>query len=83
MEIPPEADLSQASFLYATQSKLARRALVVPFAALERLAAGVALPERLVFVFNIARCGSTLVNAMLNRVDGSGACRSPTPSSTW
>ena len=70
VELPPETDLSQASFVYAMQARLARRALFVPFGSLEDLARAIPVPERLVFVFNIARCGSTLVNAMLSGVEG-------------
>lgn len=70
VELPPEADLSEAPFVYAMQARLARRALIVPLGSLQDLARAVPVPERLVFVFNIGRCGSTLVSAMLNGVEG-------------
>ena len=38
LEIPPEADLAEAPFVFLMQERLARRALVVPFAALGELA---------------------------------------------
>jgi hypothetical protein len=70
VELAPDVDLSEAVFAHVLQWRAARRALVVPFAALKGLAEAVAPPSRLVFVHNIGRCGSTLINAMLNRVDG-------------
>jgi hypothetical protein len=70
VELSPEVDLSQAVFAHVLQWREARRALVVPFAALEQMAAAVVPPSRVVFVHNIGRCGSTLMNAMLNGVDG-------------
>jgi hypothetical protein len=79
LDVPPEADLSQAAFVYAMQARFARRALLVPFAALEELASSVPAPQRLAFVFNIARCGSTLVNAMLNGVEGVWSLSEPDP----
>ena len=79
IEIPPEADLAAAPFVFSMQERLARRGLVVPFVALEDLARGVPAPQRIVLVFNIARCGSTLVNAMLNGVEGVWALSEPDP----
>ena len=55
VEIPPEADLSRAPFVFLMQERLARRALVVPFAALGALGEAVAAPRRLIFVFGIGR----------------------------
>ena len=79
VEIPPEVDLAEAPFVYVMQARLARRALIVPFAALEDLAERVPAPRQVIFVFNIARCGSTLVNAMLNRVEGVWSVSEPDP----
>ena len=66
-------------FVYVMQARLARRALIVPFAALEDLAERVPPPRHVILVFNIARCGSTLVNAMLNRVEGVWSLSEPDP----
>ena len=79
VEFRPEADLSEAAFVYAMQAALARRALSCRFAALDGLASAVPAPPRLVFVFNMARCGSTLVHAMLNQVDGVWSLSEPDP----
>lgn len=79
VEIPAEADLSEAPFVYGMQAALARRALFVPFAALDGLASAIPAPRRIVFVFMIARCGSTLAHAMLNQVDGVWSLGEPDP----
>ncbi len=65
---PPEVDLSQAPFVYAEQKARARRALQVPFDVLEELAEGITPPEQVILLFNIGRCGSTLVSRALNAV---------------
>jgi hypothetical protein len=70
LEIPPEADLSEAPFVYAMQARLARRALFVPFVSLPELAAAMPGPARTILVFSIGRCGSTPVSAALNGADG-------------
>jgi hypothetical protein len=70
LDIGAEVDLSRAPFVHGTQFRLARRALRVPFDALADLAAAVVPPRRMILVFNIGRCGTTLVNAMLNEIEG-------------
>lgn len=66
----PEVDLADAPFMHLKQFGEARRVLIVPFAALDCLAERSPPPERMIFVFNIGRCGTTLVNAMLNEIPG-------------
>lgn len=71
VETPPECDLNRAPFLYAAQYENARRLVQVPFAALHDLAAEVALdPARLILIYSVGRCGSTLVSAAYNEVEG-------------
>ena len=70
VDIGPDLDLSRAVFVNLTLFDEARRALVVPFAALEGLARAIPAPSRLIFLFNIGRSGTTLVDAMLNEVAG-------------
>ncbi len=70
VEIPPEVDLSQAVFAHLEQFRQARRVLVVPLDALLALAPQVELPPKLIFQFNIARCGTTLLNRVVNQVEG-------------
>jgi hypothetical protein len=70
VELPPEVDLAAATFVYDTQFQRAGRVALVPLAGLEDLASRVEAPEHAFFIFSIGRCGSTLVNKALNRVDG-------------
>ena len=66
VELPPGTDLAQAPFVGVMQFRTAVRAAVAPLAALEMLAslAGPQSPPAL--VYSMGRCGSTLLNAMLN-----------------
>ena len=48
------------------------------------LAAAIPAPRQLILVFNIGRCGTTLVNAMLNEIEGGlEPLRAGRPPSTW
>lgn len=68
---PPELDLTAAAFLYQTQYSAATELVAVPFAELHRVAATVEAPsERLVFVYSVGRCGSTLVSKAFAAADG-------------
>jgi hypothetical protein len=70
VELPPGLDLSGSAFVYEDQRRAARRALQVPLAALDDLAEGLPPPERVILVFSIGRCGSTLVSDVLNALPG-------------
>jgi hypothetical protein len=70
VDLPPDLDLSHSAFVYEDQRRAARRALQVPLDALDALAESVPPPERVIFVFSIGRCGSTLVSNVLNAVPG-------------
>lgn len=69
VDVPTEVDLSEAVFAHLSQFHHARRVLSVPYESLAALSAQVSQPENLIFVFNVARAGTTLVHRMLNRVD--------------
>ena len=70
VQIPPEIDLSQAVFSHLEQFHQARQVLVVRLDALLTIAPQVKLPPKLIFQFNIARCGTTLLNKVVNQVEG-------------
>ena len=70
VDLPPDLDLASVPFAYLAQKRYARRLIAVPYAELPDLASRVDWPPQLVFVFNVARCGSTLMHRMLNQVDG-------------
>ena len=49
-------------FMYTAQMKYCRRVIVVPLSAFHRMAEQIGDPDaELIFLFNTARCGSTLV----------------------
>lgn len=68
VELPPGTDLAVSPFAYVTQHRLARRVATVSLEELEGLAAQVAVPQKVVLVFSIGRCGSTLLSHALNAV---------------
>lgn len=70
LEMPETLDLAEAPFSYTAQFTAARRALVVPAAALPRLAARIDPPRRLAFLFSIGRCRSTLAAKLLGGLPG-------------
>ena len=68
VETPPDVDLVQAPFYYATQYEHAQRLIAISYDTFHQLAA--AIPENnLIFVHSIGRCGSTLISHALNTVD--------------
>jgi hypothetical protein len=71
VETPPECDLSRAPFLYQAQYDAARRLIQIPFETLHRLAADVVIdPSRLILIYSVGRCGSTLVSRAFSKVEG-------------
>ena len=70
VDVPTEVDLSDAVFAHLTQFHHARRVLSIPYESLAALSAQVSQPQNLIFIFNLARAGTTLVHRMLNQVDG-------------
>lgn len=77
LDMSPEIDLSQESFVYPRQFTEATHLLSVPYADLMDLATQVQLPENLIFIFSIGRCGSTLLHQMLNQIDGVSSYSEP------
>jgi hypothetical protein len=65
VRLPPEIDLSTAAFLYVTQYRAAVQCAVLPLAELSPLVAACPDP-RLILVFSMGRCGTTLVSHALN-----------------
>ena len=71
VETPPEYNLSRAPFLYQAQYELASRLVQIPFETLHRLAAEVVIdPTRLILIYSVGRCGSTLVSHAFNALEG-------------
>src|SRR5262249_54676909 len=69
VETAPDCDLSRAPFLYQAQYDAARRLVRVPYETLHRLASEVRIdPSRLILIYSVGRCGSTLVSRAFNEV---------------
>jgi hypothetical protein len=70
VETPPEIDLTRQAFYYQAQYRCARRVLCVPYETLNELATETGEPFRkLVLIFSVERCGSTLLSRALNCLD--------------
>ena len=70
VETPPNIDLSVAPFYYQAQFQHALRLLAVPYEDLHRLAGGAGDPfEKLVLIYSVGRCGSTLLSKIFNQVN--------------
>src|SRR4051812_23610977 len=75
---PPEVYPLRAPFFYITQYEEATEVVSIPYETALALANTVALDaSRLVFVYSIGRCGSTLVSAALGAVEGSASFSEP------
>jgi Sulfotransferase family len=71
VEAAPGVDLSAAPFFYEAQYHAAQRLIAVPYDTLHELASEAALdPRRLVLIYSVGRCGSTLVSRLLNQAAG-------------
>lgn len=66
VELPSGTDLSNSVFAFRDQRQLARRLLQISLDELIAVSRQVAPPEKVIFVFSIGRCGSTLVSHVLN-----------------
>ena len=78
VETPPGTDLSRAPFLYQAQYDAALRLVAVPLGTLHRLAAGAAVdPSRLILIYSVGRCGSTLVSRAFSVVEGVDSLSEP------
>ena len=67
VELPAGADISQAPFAYAMQHEQAQRVFTVPYETFHQLPG--TIPDHLILVHNIGRCGSTLLHHIFNALD--------------
>lgn len=70
LDIGADCDLSVAPFSYQMQYDNALRVLFMPFADAIALAGQINTSARLVHLFNIGHCGSTLLHHVFNRAGG-------------
>lgn len=66
VELPPGFDLAVSAFAFRDQRQLARRVLQVSLDDMIEMSTRVPPPAKVIFIFNIGRCGSTLVSHVLN-----------------
>ncbi|MFC8847535.1 MULTISPECIES: sulfotransferase [unclassified Micromonospora] len=66
----PGVDLAGGAFLYLDQYRAAQRLITVPYETLHRLADDLPDPARLILVYSVGRCGSTLLSRALGEVAG-------------
>ena len=69
-DLPDGTNLADSPFAYATQHRLARRVLTMSLAELEAVADLAPPVPRVILIFSIGRCGSTLLSHALNTVPG-------------
>ena len=70
VETPSDLDLSDASFFHQAQYEHAQRLIAVPFQDLYQLAVVLEEPiKKLVMIYSVGRCGSTLLSKVFNQVD--------------
>lgn len=67
VDVPSEAGLSEAPFYSTAQHRLADNLMQVSYEDFLRLSDSVRDPERLVLIYNTARCGSTLLHQIFNK----------------
>jgi hypothetical protein len=71
VETPADVDLSQAPFYFNTQFEKAKRVLTIPFETMIQLAKYVTIDDnRLIFIYSVGRCGSTLASQIFARIPG-------------
>lgn len=71
VETPADVDLSQAPFYFNTQFEKATRVLTIPFEAMIQMAKSVMIDDnRLIFVYSVGRCGSTLASQIFAQIPG-------------
>ncbi len=67
---PTEINLCDAPFYYLEQYKTAQQLVAVPYDTLHKLATEVNLDSnRIILIYSVGRCGSTLLSRVFNQVD--------------
>ena len=76
VRLPPDIDLSRAPFYFVEQYHRAEELLSVPIADVHQLARELPDPK-LIFIFSIGRCGTTLANHAVNGAAGAWSISEP------
>jgi len=71
VETPADVNLSQAPFYFITQFEEAKRVLTIPFDTMLQLAQSVSVDDnRLISIYSVGRCGSTLASQIFAQIPG-------------
>ena len=71
VETPADVNLSQAPFYFVTQFEKAKRVLTIPFETMLQLAQSVSIDDnRLIHIYSVGRCGSTLASQIFAQIPG-------------
>jgi hypothetical protein len=71
VETPADVNLSQAPFYFNTQFEKAKRVLTIPFETMIQLAkSGTIDDSRLILIYSVGRCGSTLASQIFAQIPG-------------
>ena len=71
VETPADVDLSQAPFYLAAQYEEAKRIVTISFEAMKKLAESVSIDDnRLIHIYSVGRCGSTLASQVFASIPG-------------
>ncbi|MEA5536724.1 sulfotransferase domain-containing protein [Crocosphaera sp. XPORK-15E] len=68
VETNPNINLYQFPFFYQAQYDYAQRLIAVTFEDLSKIAQEVEKPKKLVIIYSVGRCGSTLLNSIFNQI---------------
>ncbi len=71
VETPNDVDLTQHPFFFQAQFKQAQRLIGVPYDVMHKMAAKRPFPDqKLILLYSVGRCGSTLLSETFNQLDG-------------
>jgi hypothetical protein len=71
VQTPADVDLSQAPFYFTTQFEEARRVLTISFDTMLQLSQSVSVDDaRLISIYSVGRCGSTLASQIFAQIPG-------------
>lgn len=77
-ETPADCDLSHVPFMYQTQYQVSTHMVRISFDTLHKLAGEVNYTQsKLLLIYSVGRCGSTLVSHALNEVEGVDSMSEP------
>ncbi len=77
-ETPADCDLSRVPFMYQTQYQVSTHMVRISFDTLHKLASEVNYTQsKLLLIYSVGRCGSTLVSRALNEVEGVNSLSEP------